>query len=150
MANPGLDFPFPIWIADTTRQRDHVIVHEHKAQRIERTDIYYRVLTVDLFRPASPSPGRIEALRRLWQIHDAINPIPRVTVLTPESCEEPRLVAIVGAANRAAEQDETTVILTGAQHLPGVPWQRGAVKRHQHHPVFPTGDQERGIIQPQP
>jgi hypothetical protein len=64
-----------------------------------------------------------------------------LTFTSPELRQQPRLLAVIGGTNRAAEQDEAAVSLAGAEHLSRVPRERSAVERNEHQTGFRTGDQ---------
>ncbi len=61
--------------------------------------------------------------------------------MSPELRQEPTLLAIVRGANGAAEQDESAVALTGAEHLPCMPRERPTVERNEHQTGLAAGDQ---------
>jgi hypothetical protein len=88
--------------------------------------------------------------RRLRQVDDSVHPGPGVAFNSPEVSQQPRLLAIVRGTNAATEQDETAVILAGAEHLPCMPRKRRPVERHEHQSGFRARDQQRGIVQAQP
>jgi hypothetical protein len=89
-------------------------------------------------------------LGRLGQIHNAIAPVPRVTLISPKAGQQPCLVTVIGTANGASEEHESAVTLTSAQHLACVPRKRRPIKGDDYQPEFRAGDQERRIVQTQP
>ena len=70
--------------------------------------------------------------------------------MRPELCKQPRLLAVVGSPNGAAEQYEPAVTFARAEHLPCMPRKRRPVKSHEHQTSFCAGDQQGGIVQAQP
>jgi hypothetical protein len=73
-----------------------------------------------------------------------------MTFIGPELSEQPRLLAVIGGANTATEQNEPAVILTSAEDLTRVPGERCPVKCNQHQASFCARDQQCGIVEPQP
>ena len=88
--------------------------------------------------------------RRRRQVNDSITPVPCVAFISPELCEQPRLVAVVDGANAATEQDESAMILARAEYLTRVPRERRPVKCHEHQAGFRASNQQRGVVEPQP
>ena len=102
--------------------------------------------------PSSPSNGSLcdERSWRLRQVDDSIEPVPRVTISRPEFCEQACLVAVIGAPNGPAEQDEAAVTLSRTKDLTCVPRKRCAIECHEHQTGLGTGDQERCVIETEP
>ncbi len=73
-----------------------------------------------------------------------------MTLLTPEIFQKPSLLAVVGGANPATKQDESTVTLARAEHLPCMPRKRRSVKGHEYQTGLGAGNQQCGIVQAQP
>ena len=70
--------------------------------------------------------------------------------MSPEVGQEPGLVAVVSAANGAAEEHESAVILTRAEYLPRMPGQRRSIERDQHEFGLGARDKQCGIVQSEP
>ena len=143
----------------TTRFRTRVTARDHYLRstgqlplpRLPTSDSRcrrYRAIRAPL-RLAAISSNRTVS-RRLRQVHDSIQPVPRMAIFRPEFRQQPRLLAVVRRPNRAAEQHKTAVTVTRAKHLPCVPRQRCPVKRHEHQTGLSARDQQRGIVQAKP
>jgi hypothetical protein len=63
----------------------------------------------------------IHVSRRFRQVDDSIHPVPAATFTNPKVGHQARLVAVVGAPNGSAEQNEAAVIFPRAEHLARVP-----------------------------
>lgn len=59
-------------------------------------------------------------------------------------------MAVISAADGAAEEHQSTMTLSGAKHLARVPGQRRPVEGNDHQPSLGAGNQQRGIIEAQP
>ena len=96
--------------------------------------------------------GEIQAWSsgRFRKIHDPIPPVPFPPFDHPEASQQPRLVTIIRAANRAPKEHESTVSLASAEYLASMPGKRRAVERHQDQTALGAGDQQCGIIQAEP
>lgn len=90
------------------------------------TDPVLRYLRIETHSGTHTS-RRQRLSRRFGQVHNTIDPIPPVPLITPERREQPALVAIVSTANGAAEQHEPTMTLAGAEHVARVPRKRCSV-----------------------
>lgn len=87
---------------------------------IRTRNFQFPIFTTDRAGPAfSHVAGDGQA--SLWKVDDPIRPVPSVTVTGPEVSQQPRLIAVTGAANGAAEQNKPAVIFPRAQHLARVP-----------------------------
>ena len=73
-----------------------------------------------------------------------------MTLISPELCQQSRLLTAVGAANGAAEEHESAVVLTGTEHLPRMPGKRRPVERNQHQSCLSARHQECGVIEAEP
>jgi hypothetical protein len=89
-------------------------------------------------------------LWRLRKVDDSVRPVPAATLTQPEVDHEARPVAVVGAPNDAAEQDEAPVTLARANHLTRMPRKRGPIERDEHQTGLRAGDQQRCIVQAEP
>ena len=69
---------------------------------------------------------------------------------SPELGQQPRLLAVAGAPNGPAKQNESAMTLAQAKHLPRMPWERGPVEGNDHQADLRTGHQQRGIVEAQP
>ena len=70
--------------------------------------------------------------------------------MSPKVCQQPRLLAVVGGPNGAAEQDRSAVPLDRAEHLPCMPRKRRPVESDEHQTSFRGGDQQGGIVEAEP
>ncbi|MCI0540419.1 MAG: hypothetical protein L0Z50_34890 [Verrucomicrobiales bacterium] len=57
--------------------------------------------------------------RGLGQIYDGIEPLSSAGFLRQEACHQACLLAVVDAADGAAEQNESVVVVTTVEQLPG-------------------------------
>jgi hypothetical protein len=73
-----------------------------------------------------------------------------VTFITPKGGQEPSLMAVVGAADRAAEEHQATMIVAGAEHLACVPGQRRTVTGDEHQADLGASNRQCRIIETQP
>jgi hypothetical protein len=73
-----------------------------------------------------------------------------MTLIGPELCQQSRLVTVVGAANGAAEEHESAVVLTRTEHLARMPGKRRPVERDQHQSCLSARHQQRGVIEAKP
>jgi hypothetical protein len=71
-------------------------------------------------------------LRGLWQIDNAISPIPFLSFILPKACQKSGLIAVIRTPNSSAKENQSGMVLSGAKQLPRVPRKCGAVKRHQN------------------
>ena len=70
--------------------------------------------------------------------------------MIPELRQKPRLLSVVGGADRAAEQYESAVTLARTDHLPRMPRERRTVKRDEYQAKLRASDQQCGIVQAKP
>lgn len=98
-----------------------------------------------LSRASKPSPRG----RRFRKIHDAIEPVPSMTLI-PELCQQSRLVTVVGAADGTAEEHQSAVVMTGTEHLPRMPGKRRPVERDQHQSCLSARRQQCSVIETKP
>src|SRR5688572_22344197 len=75
---------------------------------------------------------RCSPSRQLRKVDDAVRPVPAATLTPPEVGHQARLVAVVGAPNAAAEQDEATVTLARSDHLACMPRKRCSIECDEH------------------
>jgi len=99
-----------------------------------------------LSRFQSFSPRRC----RFGKVHDAIEPVPSMTLISPELCQQSRLVTVVGAANGTAEEHQSAVVLAGTEHLPRMPGKRRPVERDQHQSGLGARRQQCSVIETKP
>ena len=59
-------------------------------------------------------------------------------------------MTVVGAANGAAEEHESAVVLTATEHLPRMPGKRRPIERNQHQSCLSARDQQCGVIETKP
>jgi hypothetical protein len=68
----------------------------------------------------------------------------------PEGGNQSSLAAFVRATVLAPEQNQAAVTLTGPENLARMPRKGGSVEGDEHEARLCTGDEQGGIIQPQP
>src|SRR5947199_5388701 len=66
-------------------------------------------------------PPLRRGLRRLWQIDNAVLPIPCTTLILPKRCQQAGLKAVIRSPNHSAKENQSGVVLSGAKHLACVP-----------------------------
>ena len=70
--------------------------------------------------------------------------------MSPELCQKPRLLSVVGGADCAAEQYESAVTFARTDCLPRMPREGRTVKRDEYQAKLGTADQQRGIVEAEP
>lgn len=87
---------------------------------------------------------------RFRQVNNPIAPIPFAPFIRPEPCQQSGLLTVICAAHRPTKEYESAMCLASTENLAGMPWKRRPIERHQNEGAFGAGDEQRGIVQPQP